>query len=221
MSPDIHYPRAPITEALIDLRVEFDGEIPLEKLKQFGVAIRPSYPHSDTREFVQAELQFGPAQGPTGASSSRRTIGYIFHAEDRRQAVQARFDGYTFSRFRPYEDWPRLRAEAHRLWNMFVSVTQPKRVNRIAVRYINQLNLPLKDGRLQFEDYLKTFPEIGGDADQSLEQFYVRLVMPQNDLSARLVLTETLLPRGVAGLNWGYSGHRSFCRGRVVRTPIR
>ena len=195
MSPDIQYPHAPITEALIDLRVEYAKEMPLEQLKGLGTLIHAAYPHSDTRDFLQAEIQFGPGQSQPGASSTRKTVGYIFHAEDRRQAIQARVDGFTFSRFRPYENWAALKAEAQRLWTNFVSVTSPERVTRIAVRYINRLNLPLKGGQLKFEDYLRTFATIAGDSDQSLEQFFMRLVMPQVDLEARLVLTEALLPQ--------------------------
>jgi uncharacterized protein (TIGR04255 family) len=194
MLAEKHYPNAPITEALIDFRVDYGEEISLQRLNAFGAVIRQTYPHSDTRDFLQAEIQFAPGQLQPGTSSTRKTVGYIFHSEDRRQAVQARLDGFTFSRFKPYENWAKLKTEAHRLWDSFVSLTRPKKVNRIAVRYINQLNLPLKGEGLRFEDYLRTFPEVGGDADQPIEQFFVRLVLPQNDLSARLVLTEALLP---------------------------
>jgi uncharacterized protein (TIGR04255 family) len=84
--------------------------------------------------------------------------------------------------------------EAKRLWLVFVEVLQPRIVVRVAVRYINQINLPLKGGELRFEDYLRTFPETGLEEGVDLEQFFLRLVMPQKDLSAKLILTEALLP---------------------------
>ena len=78
---------------------------------------------------------------------------------------------------------------------MFVDVLSPMTVERVAVRYVNLINLPLRKGSLRFEDYLRTFPQIAGiEEDIELEQFLVRLVMPQPDLSAKLILTETLLP---------------------------
>lgn len=188
-----HYPHAPITEALVDLRVNYGPEVSLESLRAFGAHIKASYPHEGTRDMLQSEITVVAGQPKT--ESKHTTLGYIFHSEDRRQAVQARIDGFTFSRFAPYQDWTHLIGEAKRLWTIFVDALRPKTVSRIAVRYINQVNLPLKDGTLRFEDYLRTLPVSGSDEEIALEQFFLRLVMPQQDLSAKLILTEALLPR--------------------------
>src|SRR5947209_2748019 len=192
MSESRHYPHAPITEALVDLRVDFGPDMSLEKLRTFGAHIKASYPNEGTRDMLQSEISIVGAQPKT--ESKHTTLGYIFHSGDRRQAVQARIDGFTFSRFAPYQDWPQLIGEAKRLWKVFVDVLRPRMVTRIAVRYINQINLPLKDGTLKFEDYLRTFPATGLVEEGALEQFFLRLVMPQQDLSAKLILPEALLP---------------------------
>src|SRR5205085_11332812 len=114
---------------------------------------------------------------------------------DRLQAVQARLDGFTFSRFSPYLNWLQLVTEGRRLWEIFVKTTQPQAVQRVAVRYINQINIPISDEKvLRFEDYLQTCPVIGPQAGQDLEQFFMRLILPQKDLAAQLILTEALLP---------------------------
>ncbi len=187
-----NYPKAPITEALIDLRVGYGPGMSLEMLKKFGAEIRGEYPNEGTRDLFQSHITLDPSAPAT--RSSRSTIGYIFHSADRKQAVQARMDGFTFSRFPPYQDWHHLVDETRRLWGLFVRVVQPTAVLRVAVRYINQIDLPLKDGTLRFEDYLRTFPASGLDENVELEQFLVRLVMPQKDIAARLTLTEALLP---------------------------
>jgi uncharacterized protein (TIGR04255 family) len=165
----------------------------LDQLKRFGNAVRSEYPNQAAREVFQGQIDLGPAEPKTIAS--RSTTGYIFSSADRRQAVQARLDGFTFSRFAPYEHWEALVNEARRLWHVFVDVLSPVTVKRLAVRYVNQINLPLHGGTLKFEDYLRTFPQLAGiEEDVDLEQFFLRLVMPQRDLSAKLILTEALLP---------------------------
>jgi len=188
--PNHHpYPNAPITEALVDLRVAYGPDISLEKLQRFGTEIKRDYPHEGMRQLIQGQIDLA------GASQATKTmLGYIFHSADRLQAVQARLDGFTFSRLKPYEDWPHLINEAKRLWALFVKFLSPRTVQRVAVRYINQINLPLQDGNLRFEDYLRTFPATGLEEGVTLEQFFMRLVMPQNDLSAKLILNEALLP---------------------------
>lgn len=187
-----HYPRAPITEALIDLRVAYRPGISLEKLKGFGSEIREQYPNESARDMVQGQISMTEA-APV-VQSSRSTVGYIFHSIDRLQAVQVRLDGFTISRFAPYENWDHLVEETRRIWSIFVRSLQPDKVLRVATRYVNQINLPLKEGTLKFEDYLRTFPACGLTEDIALEQFFLRLVMPQTDLSATLILTEALLP---------------------------
>jgi uncharacterized protein (TIGR04255 family) len=196
--PNRHYPNAPITEALIDIRVIYPQGTTLEKLKKFGAEVRDRYPHENTREMMEGKIDFSTSKPLS--QSSRSTIGYIFHSADRKQAVQVRLDGFTFSRFAPYRNWDHMMDETKRLWNAFVALLDPTSVLRVAVRYVNQINLPLKEGTLSFEHYLSTFPKIGTDDDILLEQFFLRLVMPQKDLSAQLILTEALLPEQGATL---------------------
>lgn len=193
MPPFRHYPRAPITEALIDLRVAYGPEVSLDRLKGFGDKISAKYPNSSPRDILQGQFNLISGAEPQ-ARSTRITTGYIFHSADRAQAVQARLDGFTFSRFTPYQDWEHLLGETRELWNVFVESLRPTVVLRVAVRYINQINLPYKGGHLRFEDYLRTFPATGLEDDVDLEEFLLRLVMPQKDLAAKLILTETLLP---------------------------
>jgi uncharacterized protein (TIGR04255 family) len=162
-------------------------------LKAFGSKIRAEYPHESSRDVLQGEFNFVASEPQ--ARTSRLTVGYVFHSEDRSQAVQARLDGFTFSRFPKYKDWIHLVSEARRLWNIFCDSLQPTKVLRVGVRYVNQINLPLQGGKLRFEDYLATFPEMRGiREDIDLEGFFLRLVIPQQDLSAKLILTEALLP---------------------------
>ena len=95
------------------------------------------------------QLAVAPGGGPAG---------YLFRSADTKQAVQALKDGFSFSRFRPYQDWDAFSKEARDLWERYVSLTKPEKVNRISLRYINRLELPLPFG--DFKEYLLTVPEI-------------------------------------------------------------
>jgi uncharacterized protein (TIGR04255 family) len=187
-----HYPHAPITEALIDFRVNYGRTISLANLKSFGTDVKREYPLESNRDLIQGQFDFKAAEPQV--QSSKATVGYIFHSADRRQAVQARLDGFTVSRLPPYQNWAQLRDETKRLWSVFREALRPESITRVAVRYINQINLPFEGGNLRFEDYLHAFPKMEVDEDILLEQFFMRLVMPQKDLNAKLILTEALLP---------------------------
>jgi uncharacterized protein (TIGR04255 family) len=47
----------------------------------------------------------------------------------------------AFSRLAPYENWPTLVAEALRCWDSFVELAAPLAVDRLGVRFINQIAL--------------------------------------------------------------------------------
>jgi uncharacterized protein (TIGR04255 family) len=88
-----------------------------------------------------------------------------------------------------------LRDEARRLWDIYRKLVQPKKITRIAVRYINQLHLP--GTRVEPEDYLKTFPYLSEDLPKELRDFgpfLMSLRVPQPDLSGLLVINEALTP---------------------------
>ncbi len=66
----------------------------------------------------------------------------MYVSEDEVKLVQFRLDGFTFNRSKPYTSWEQVFPEAFGLWKEYVSLAAPEFVNRIAVRYINRLDLP-------------------------------------------------------------------------------
>jgi uncharacterized protein (TIGR04255 family) len=188
-----HYDKAPITEALIDIRVEVSSDLRFEDLQGLKQHLG-DYPQEETRNLGQATLQFGPE---VQAVAHQKPWGLLFRNGSNNQVVQFRLDGFTFSRLEPYETWERLRDEARRLWNIYRGLVKPKAVTRAAVRYINVLHLPGK--RVEPEDYLHTFPRVSEKLPPEMRDFGpfgLNLQMPQSDLKGVLVLNEAMaLPR--------------------------
>ena len=188
-----HYLHAPITEALIDIKVELAPEVRFEDLQALRQHFAPDYPREDTRSVAEALVQFGPA---VQASAKQTRLGLGFWNISNNQVVQVRLDGYTFSRLEPYEDFERLRDEARRLWNIYRDVVRPRRVTRVAVRYINQFNIPATPGeRIELEDYFYTFPQVSEKLPPELRDFgpyLINLRMHQPDLHGFLVLNQAM-----------------------------
>ena len=186
----IHYAHAPLTEALIDIRVELPTEVGLSKLLEVHQhAHQEDYPRREQLLVVHGQMSIGPE---VGASARQSSNGYRFISKDGRQIFQARLDGFTFSRLAPYEAWEPFRDEAHRLWNAYRSIANPKNITRIGIRYINRLDLPLP--MTDFKDYLKTVPEVSSGMSQGLSGYFMQLQLPQVDLNAMLVLNQALIP---------------------------
>lgn len=192
MSDLIRFPRAPITEALLDIRVKLPAHIDLTRLATFHDAVKDRYPSKQERVSWQGGFQIKPGAGPEMLPSSGGPDGYLFTSTDGRQIVQTRLDGFTFNRLKPYDKWEALRDEARELWQQYVRIAQPETVTRLALRYINRIEIPLpmKD----FKEYILTTPEITPELPQGLESFFMRLVIPDPKTQAVAVVTEMMEP---------------------------
>ncbi len=183
-----HYTRPPITEALIDIRVQLPQSFALEDLARVG-AEQSDYPKKSRRGEVQWEVSIGSS---LSTSATNTPLGFVFSSEDGHRAFQARLDGFTFSWSGHYKSWIDLSTEAKRLWSIYREITQPAAITRIAVRYINKLNLPLPLRDLK--DYLRTLPELSSEIPQALSAYFMQLQIPQEDLQSLLIINQALLP---------------------------
>jgi uncharacterized protein (TIGR04255 family) len=163
------FTNAPITEALLDIQVTRQGLADFRALEPFCDAIAKSYPNRRFRKEFRAQ----------------------FSVSDEGDAVaQARVNGFSFSRLRPYQDWERFRGEASRLWDLYLNMTAPDSIERIALRYINRLELPLPFG--DFREYVRTAPDIAPGLPQSLSHFLMQLQIPSPAHDAIAIVTETM-----------------------------
>jgi uncharacterized protein (TIGR04255 family) len=186
-------PNPPITEALIDIRVRpLDGST-IARLRQ----TQPEdYPICQPQMEFTGEFSI---QSPTEATATttQQELGWVFRSSEHSYVMQARINGFTMSRLKPYEDWAPFVAEAKRGWQRFREAGQSIEVTRLAVRYINRIELPKDDARLS--KYFRTHPVLSKKLmHQDLEGFVMTLQVPQPDLSAKLRLRQgvTASPKG-------------------------
>lgn len=193
MSPLMpHYQRAPITEAIIDIRVELSSDLRFEDLQAIKKHVSSDYPKEETSNLAEGIIQFAPT---LQASAQQKPWGLVFRNENNNQVLQVRLDGFTFSRLPPYEHFEQLKNEARRLWDIYRELVRPKAITRVAVRYINQLNIP--GTSVEPEDYLNVFPHVSNKLPPELRDFgpySMSLRMYQHDLKGFLLLNEVMTP---------------------------
>ncbi len=183
-------PRAPITEALIDIRVQLPADVGIETFAQLHDDVREGYPTRDERRSAQAAFHVDPNQGVQMDTTPPNIDGYIFRSDDGTQVFQARLDGFTFSRLHPYESWQQLRDEAERLWCIYERHAKPVSITRLALRYINRIRIPLPAGELK--QWLLTAPDIAPSLPQSLEGYFMQLVIPFEEHGVRAIVNQTI-----------------------------
>lgn len=136
-----HLPKAPIVEAIIDLRARATPPWEPGTVRERLTAALESY--SEALELVEQRFEFTPSVPPRATASQSASRGVMLRSSDERQIVQLRHDGFSFSRLAPYEQWETFVAEALRLWGIHCELLQPEDVQRVSVRFVNRILLPL------------------------------------------------------------------------------
>ena len=182
---------APITEALLDIRAILPDHTGLDQLASFHDSVRDRYPNKRDRKIWTGSIHVR-AEGPEIAGSSGGIDGFLFSSVDGKNIVQCRLDGFTFNRLKPYDKWETFREEAFKLWQSYVRIAAPKEITRVALRYINRIEIPLPI--TDFKDYVLTGPEIAPGLPQGLTGFFMQLTIPITDIPAQAIVTETIEP---------------------------
>jgi len=172
MADVLHYPNAPITEAIIDLRVQPREGLTIEALRQVGEGEREKYPTDGPIVEAVGTMEVKPGVSAS-ASAQQRPLGFKFVSEDEKCVWQSRGNGFTFSRLAPYESWEPFSAEARRLWNVYRGAVNPKKVVRLAVRYVNRLDVP--GSSVDLDEYFQTAPRISDGLPDNLSGFFMQL----------------------------------------------
>lgn len=179
-----HLSRAPIKEAVIDIRLAPMREVSLDHLWR---ELAQRYPS----QMDIWNTSFGFEVGADGVAkpmeATRAPNGKRLTDTSGRYVAQIRTDGFTFSRLPPYETWEDLREEAMSLWKLYLPLIEGSRVTRVATRYINVLPLKMP---IDFDDYLTVAPQVPSDLPQAIHGFFCRLALPDPETGATTIVTQ-------------------------------
>ncbi len=187
------YNKPPITEAVIDLRVNLPEGFTVDKLNAIHSRISENFPTIEPFYKGVGAISYQPGEA-FKVDTSEKQIGYWFRSEDNLQTFQASLEGFSFNRLAPYESWEAFSGDAKKLWEIYKEFCSPTHVTRVAVRYINQINIPAHE-LTELKDYLKTVPEVSHELPQNaLQTFFMQLQIPQSDLDCMLIINEAIAP---------------------------
>lgn len=191
MAKQRHLPRAPITEALIDIQVAPRDGLTFTRLQdsisaqEFGYYVKNPISEG-TFGFT---LTSDGTQPQTTAQAAQ--TGLRLHSQDEKYVVQCRLSGFTLSRLPPYEEWPNLIREAKRVWAVYTERLVPKRVTRVATRFINNLQLPMRHEG-SYQEYLHKLVDVPDGAPQAVASFFQRFHLIDVASDSHVILTLAL-----------------------------
>jgi uncharacterized protein (TIGR04255 family) len=186
--------RAPIVEALIDIRAR--SSVPLDEasLKPQIEAELINYEFLDSHQELQHEIKLEAGQPPSQIIRLDWK-GLRFRSFDKKHVAQFNRDGFVFSHLEPYQDWQQLHSEAMKLWQIYLKIVKPIAIDRLGLRFINRIQLPI--GELQFDDYMESAPQPPKGLDMPFAGFMHQDTLIVPGQSYVINITKTIQPPAV------------------------
>jgi uncharacterized protein (TIGR04255 family) len=175
--PKPPYPKAPITEAVIQLNVAVD----VSEAVQQDVVKRPSkfYPH--TANLASFEVQIDGTGGT--AKLAQQPNGFRLNTEDQADVALIFPNGLATARLAPYPGWDAFRDRARANWTEWRRASNARQPNRIGVRYVNRLDIPIEGdaGKIGIAKYLEFRPQVPNISGQRPFAGYMQQVTLPTD----------------------------------------
>lgn len=188
-----HLRHAPITEAIFDFRVKPRPGFNPELFEALAPSLKDRFPEFDRRKAGQVTFELSPT-GPRPAEVKDLGMrGVFFRSSDGKLIAQFRVDGFTLNRLAPYTSWEDLFPIASDLWRRYSDTATPELVTRLAVRYINHIDLP--EDLVRFDQFLRAAPPIPPELPQEMSAFLTRTTIHHGQASCAAHVTQLLQRR--------------------------
>jgi uncharacterized protein (TIGR04255 family) len=185
-----HLKNAPIKEAVIDFRAKVSPEFDVKKFLVLKDELREKFPKFEERLLFKGGIKFKHGKPEQPITEYQGIHGYFFKTQDEKKVVQFRIDGFTFSKLKPYTNWEEVFREARELWEVYLKLAKPESIPRLAVRYINhiEISLPIVD----LSKYFTKPPEVPDDINSVIHGFLSKLVVYNQSLKISANIIQAL-----------------------------
>ena len=183
------YPNAPIREALFDVRLKFSNPINPSIFEGIFSSLQDDYTKKEVSVLRHFSVEAKGLEQPV-FNTTDGVNGLRLTSKDGTQIAQFRTDGFTFSKLKPYSKWDVFFTEVTRLFELYVEATKPLYCERIALRYVNAIEIAEK--KFEIDDYFTTALKIGDDIPDDLVEFFVRIVLKDRDSDSLAVVNQTV-----------------------------
>lgn len=174
----MNYSRAPIVEAVIDLG--FSSAYTPRELERIRDAFKKKYPTIAERIDVDLRIEAGGAPQPNLSVG-----GYQMNSADGTDVVLAQRSAFTTSRLTPYVSWEHLAEQAKSNFELLVQTVGRPKVNRIAARFINRLDIPNRFfNQGSIHDFISIAPVLAPDLAGPMEDFSVAATFNERETNA-------------------------------------
>jgi len=182
-------PKAPITEAVLEVQVKPRTTLHIPDLEKLSTGIMSDLGEVRRLNVIEGSFELQKLQ-PLLTQLDEQLVGFQFWSKDKKYVASCRKDRFSLSRLSPYTAWEDVFGRLRRSWERYASFAQPEAITRIAVRYINRIILP--SAGLEFGDYLTSAPSLPEGFPQLTSAFLTRVVLHEREHELAATITQSL-----------------------------
>ena len=180
--------RPPIREAIVEVKCE---PVELRRVDALRDLLAEAFPVVKPFRLASLALQLPEERrgGDADATGGGRATGWRCESADGAEVALIRRDGLSFGRLAGYPGWDAFTDRFLSVWGSFVEVAQPIEITRVAVRYVNDLRLPIGD-QFHFERFLTTAPRPPAGLAPEIADFLTQMTLPGGAEGLRVAITQ-------------------------------
>lgn len=153
-SSDFVYPRAPIVEAVMELRF---SEVAASKVRKTADILRSKYDNYDEEDVLEGNLDFVTRS----ASFKERSQSFKLSSADQAESLNISPTNAVWVRLAPYEGWSNFCGRISDQLPKVLKLLGAPRISRIGLRFVNRIDFPILDELGYPENYLSFRIETG------------------------------------------------------------
>lgn len=191
------YPKAPIVEAVIDIKTRFKSPLSRDSLESFASRLHADFPRKEDINIITVDVtHHKEGQVDVDVEPDSGFVGLKLHKADNSRILQIKNNGLTLSHLAPYSSWETFSSEAKALWNEFSRHTGSTEVFRLATRFINKIDVP--HSMFDLQDYFHIYPHLPEEKGREahLAHFVMQLKCPQPDIDCMAQVAQASINSG-------------------------
>ncbi len=183
----MNYQKAPIREAIFDIRIKkLEGKT-IEDFQHFFDKLNDQFASMRKINNLEGTFTFGNNR----IDETQQIFGgVILSSEKNDRQVQFRIDGFSLNYLPVYSNWETFSNEAKSLWQIYRDNFPTIKVERIALRYINRIDIPLPFEK--FDEYVSLIPPIPNVLPQIYKSFFTQINVPLEKIDCAAIISTTI-----------------------------
>ncbi len=173
MDMDRRYRKPPIIEAICEFRLTQDTPWDLTVPGLFYEKVRREFPHREQRMVQDVELTREPQGLQQRIQTTERVLLF---SPDRKMLIQLGPRLLVINALKPYPTWPKFKPRIESAWDALQGVVEVRGLERIGLRYINRVELPNTEVKLDV--YFEFYPFIGDRLPKQMASFIMGVEFP-------------------------------------------